>query len=107
MQIDIRPRDAALTEKLRSHTERRLQFARSGFQGRVLLITGCLADTSGHRGSGVATATFTFVPRDGPMPSLKTPRQISIYVAINRAVGRTGRMLERQPVRNHLSSPFQ
>lgn len=107
MQIDIQTRDITLTEELRAHVERRLQFALSRFQDQVLLITVCLSGVSG--GSGEDRHCYLQIRAEGCPDVSIEDTEADLYIAINRAVERAGRMLERQWQRahNHLNGPFQ
>ncbi|WP_309674936.1 ribosome hibernation-promoting factor, HPF/YfiA family [Pseudomonas sp.] len=107
MQIDIQTRGITLTEELRAHVVRRLQFALSRFQNQTLLITVCLSDVSGNRGED--HRCYLKIRAEGCPDVSIEDTEADLYVAINRAVERAGRMLERQwqRIHNHLNSPFQ
>lgn len=101
MQIDIQARELMLSEALRSHVERRLQFALSRFQDRLLRIAVCLSEVNN---SG---ACHLHIRAEGWPDIFIEDTEADIHVAINRAVERAGRTLERQRLRGHLNSPLQ
>jgi putative sigma-54 modulation protein len=107
MQVDIQTRDIALTDELRAHVERRLQFALSHFQNQELLITVCLSGVSGD--SGEDRHCYLQIRAKGYPDVAIEDIETDLYIAINRAVERAGRMLERQWQRahNHLNGPLQ
>jgi putative sigma-54 modulation protein len=102
MQIDIQTRGLILTEELRIHVERRLQFALSRFQDRVQRIAVCLSNSDS---SGAALQCDLHIHVKGWPDVLIEDTEADIYVAINRAVSRAGRTLERQRLYGHLDSP--
>jgi putative sigma-54 modulation protein len=103
MQIDIQTRDITLNDELRAHLERRLQFALSHFQDQALLITVCLSAVSGDNHCYLKIRAKGYP--DVAIEDIET----DLYIAINRAVERARRMLERQWQRthNHLNGPLQ
>jgi ribosome-associated translation inhibitor RaiA len=50
VQVQVRGRNIELTEELRAHVERRLQFALSRFSQRIDRVVVRLADANGPRG---------------------------------------------------------
>lgn len=104
MQIDIQARELMLPETLRTHVERRLQFALSRFQARELRITVCLSNVGS---SGAALHCHLHIRVEGRPDIFIEDTEADIHVAINRAVDRAGRTLERQRLHGHLNSPFQ
>lgn len=102
MQIDIQARGLILTEELRTHVERRLQFGLSRFQDRVQRITVCLSDVDS---SGAALHCNLHIRGKGCPDILIEDTEEDIHVAINRAVARAGRTLERHRLYGHLDSP--
>lgn len=95
MQIEIQTRDFMLTEGLRAHVERRLQFAMSRFQDRALRVTVRLSDVNGPRG-GVDKHCHLQI-RVGGLPDIVIEdTEADLYVAVDRAVERAGRTLRRQ-----------
>lgn len=105
MQIEIQTRDITLTAELRTYVERRLQFALSRFQDQVLLITVCLSGVSG--GSGEDRQCYLQIRAAGCPDISIEDIEADLYIAINRAVERAGRTLERQWQRahHHLNGP--
>ncbi|MEO6699258.1 MAG: HPF/RaiA family ribosome-associated protein [Paraperlucidibaca sp.] len=104
MQVDIRARNLVLSEALRTHVERRLQFALSHFQDRLLRITVCLSDMDS---SGMALQCHLDIRAEGWPDTVIEDTEADIHVAINRAVARAGRTLERQHLHSHLNNPLQ
>lgn len=108
MRIDIQARGLELTEPLRAHTERRLQFALSWANDDVRAIAVRLSDINGPRGGNdkrcrikiTLAGTTDVVIEDG---------ESDLYVAIDRAAARTeravGRRLER--LREHRHERFK
>lgn len=99
MQIDIQARGFALTEGLRAHVERRLQFAMSRVQGRVLRIKVRLSDVNGPKG-GVDMRCHLQICVGGLPDVVVEDTETDLYDAVNRAVERAGRTLRRQLARN-------
>jgi ribosomal subunit interface protein len=104
MQIDIQTRNLFLSEQLRTHVERRLQFALCRFQDRLLRITVCLSDVDS---SGVALNCHLDIRAEGWPDTFIEDTEADIHVAINRAVARAERTLERQRLHSYLNSPLQ
>ncbi len=99
MQIDIHARDVVLTEGLRSHVKRRLQFAMSRFQRRGLRIKVRLSDVNGPKG-GVDMHCHLQICITGLPDILVEDTEANLYSAINRAAERAGRTLQRQFARD-------
>lgn len=93
-----------LSEALRTHVQRRLQFALSRFQDRLLRITVCLADVDS---SGAALLCHLYIRAEGWPDIFIEDTEVDIHVAINRAVECAGLTLERQRLDSQLNSPFQ
>lgn len=95
MQIEIQTRDFLLTEGLRVHVQRRLQFAMSRFQDRALRVSVCLSDVNGPKG-GVDKHCRLQI-RVGGLPDIFIEDiESDLYVAVDRAVERAGRTVGRQ-----------
>jgi ribosomal subunit interface protein len=102
MQIDIQARDLILSEDLCAYVERRLQFALSRFQDRVLRISVCLADVD--RSGATLQCNLHIYGKAWPDIVIEDAES-DIYIAINRAVARAGRTLERQRLHGHPDGP--
>lgn len=94
MHIHIQTRGFTLTEGLRAHVERRLQFAMSRFQSRGLRVKVRLSDVNGPRG-GLDKLCHLQI-RVGGLPDMVIEdTDVDLYAAINRAAERAGRTLQR------------
>lgn len=108
MRIDIHTSGFELTNGLREHTERRLQFALSWASYDVRKVVVRLSDINGPRGGNDKRCSIQI-----PLP--RTPdiviedTESDLYVAIDRAVDRAersvARRLERQ--REHPHGSFK
>lgn len=94
MRIAIQARGFALTQDLRTHVEQRLKFALSRFQDHLTGVTVHLADINGPRG-GVDKLCQLQVCVHGLPDIVVKDTEADLYVAVNRAAGRAGRMLRR------------
>lgn len=100
MQIEIRAIGLELTESLREHLMRRLQFALSRFEDRIVRVTARLSDLNGPRG-GVDKSCHLQIRLDG-LPDIRIDdAEADLYVAISRAADRAGRTLGRRLQREH------
>lgn len=95
MRIHIQAVDFELTEGLRAHVERRVQFALSRFQQRVVRLTVRLCDLNGPRG-GVDKSCSLQVRLRGLPDIVIEGTEADLYVAINRAADRAGLAVGRQ-----------
>jgi ribosomal subunit interface protein len=95
MRIDIQTKGFALTEGLRQHTERRLQFALHWASHEVRSVTVRLSDINGPRG-GHDTRCLIQIPIAGKQDVVIEDTESDIYVAISRAAERTDRTLARR-----------
>lgn len=95
MQIDIQAVDFELTEGLRAHVERRVQFALSRFQPRVTRLIIRLSDLNGPRG-GVDKSCSLQIRLRGLPDIVIEGTEMDLYVAINRAADRAERAVGRQ-----------
>lgn len=94
MQIEIHTQDVLLTEGLRDQVERRFQFAMNRFRDHVLCITVRLSSLNGPRGSEDKHCRVQLQLRDLPEIVIKDT-EANLYVAVDRAAGRSGRTLGR------------
>jgi ribosomal subunit interface protein len=102
MKLDIRGHHLKVTDALHIHIKRRLQFALSRFESRVLQVTVRLADLNGPRGGVDKQCRMAVaIPSSGHIRAEVT--DADLYTAIDRAADRIGhavaRELHRQPER--------
>ena len=95
MRIDIKARGFDLTEGLREHAERRLQFALSWASGEVREVRVCLSETSGPHGGNDKRCQIK-IPVEGTQNVLVEDAQSDLYLAIDRAADRSGRAIARR-----------
>lgn len=107
MQIDIRAQDFTLTEALRTHVEHRLRFAMTRFHDRMHRISVRMSDVNGPKG-GVDKRCVVVIKARGLPDIVVADTEADLYVAIDRAVGRARRTLQRQRTRTDsvLNDPF-
>ncbi len=95
MQIDIQARDFSLTQALRSHIKRRLGFALSTWNARIQRILVRLSDINGPRGGNDKCCKVQVV-MPGQADIVVVDTQANLYIAIDRAAGRAGRVVARR-----------
>ena len=100
MRIDIQANGFELTDALRQHTERRLQFAFSWAGNDVRKIVVRLSDINGPRG-GKDKRCAIHIPMSRALDILIEDTESDLYVAIDRAVDRAERTLARKLERLH------
>ena len=100
MRVDIQARGLDLTQGLRAHTERSLQFAFSWAHYRVTTIYVRLSDINGPRG-GNDKSCHIRIPLSGLREVVIEDVASNLFVAIDRAAGRAGRTAARQLRRFH------
>lgn len=100
MRIDIQANGFELTDALRQHAERRLQFALSWASNDVRRIVVRLSDINGPRGGKDKRCTIQ-IPMPRAQDVLIEDTESDLYVAIDRAVERTERTLARKLERLH------
>ena len=91
MQVELRIRNTDLADVLRSYTDRRLRFAVSRFGDRVGRV---VVTVSGLNGQGLAAAVSCHIGAElKPFGQLAVQESdLNLYTAIDRAVGRLGRL---------------
>lgn len=95
MHIDIRAREFPLTEALQQHAERRIRYALSRNDHRILRIVMQLSDVNGPRGGNDKRCHLRVVLNG--MPELVAEDiEADMYMAINRATTKAGRSLARR-----------
>lgn len=104
MRVDIQARGLDLTQGLRAHTERSLQFAFSWEHYRVTTIYVLLSDINGPRG-GNDKSCHIRIPLSGLQEVVIEDVASNLFVAIDRAAGRAGRTAARQLRRLHTQHP--
>ncbi len=95
MQLQVRGRNIELTEALRAHVERRLQFALSRFGQRIGRVLVRLADVNGPRG-GDDKSCHVDVNLFPSGKVLVEDLDADLYAAIDRAAERVGRSVVRE-----------
>jgi len=93
MRIEIQARGFALTERLREHAERRLQFALIRVGVRAVRV--CLFDVNGPRGGNDKRCRIQ-IPMSGAPKVVVEDSESDLYLAIDRAVDRTERTVARR-----------
>lgn len=107
MQINIQTRGFTLTDGLREHTSRRLQFALGWASHHLGKVSVRLSDENGPRG-GKDKRCRIRIAFPGAQDVVIEDTETDLYVAIARAADRAGRSvthrLERQ--RDHRHGPL-
>ena len=107
MQINIQARGFTLTDGLREHTSRRLQFALGWASHHLGKVSVRLSDENGPRG-GKDKRCRIRISFPGAQDVVIEDTETDLYVAIARATDRAGRSvthrLERQ--RDHRHGPL-
>ncbi len=109
MQIDIQALDFTLTDRLRAHVEQRLRFTLTRLQGRMRRVSVRLSDVNGPKG-GVDKRCLVRIKTNGLPDIIVEDTEANLYVAVNRAVDRARRTLERRQWRarsQELNAGFQ
>jgi ribosomal subunit interface protein len=107
MQINIQARGFQLTDGLREHAERRLQFAFGWADGRLRHVSVRLSDENGPRG-GEDKRCRIQITFPGARSVVIEDTEADVYVAIDRAADRAGRSVARQleRQRDHRHGPL-
>lgn len=104
MRIEIQANGFKLTDGLREHTERRLQFAMSWAVHDVRKVVVRLSDINGPRG-GNDKRCYIQIPLPRQPDVVIEDTESDLYLAIDRAVARAersvARQLERQREHSH------
>ena len=95
MEVRIRGRNIELTEALRVHVERRLQFALSRFGERIGRVTVRLVNINGPRGSEDKICLIDLILRPAGRILVEDVNG-DLHAAIDRAAERTGRAVSRE-----------
>ena len=95
MRINIQARGFELTEGLRQHTERRLQFAIDWASDEVRTVKVRFSDINGPRGGQDKCCTIQ-IPIAGQRDVIIKDTEADLYVAIDRAADRIERSLSRK-----------
>jgi len=98
MQIVIHALDFGLTDALRRHTERRVRSALTCYGEHIQRVVMRLSGYSGGRGT-VEKCCHVQVLLAGLPDVVVEDVEADLYVAISRAVHRTGRTIRRRLVR--------
>ncbi len=94
MRIEIHARQFELPDNLRQHIERRLQFALSWADHSLQKVTLRLQDINGPKG-GLDKSCLIQVPVVGSKPVVIEEIQADWHMAIDRAIERAGRAVNR------------
>jgi putative sigma-54 modulation protein len=103
MRIDIHTSKFQLTEALREHIERRVQFAMSWAQDKLPRVNLRLDDINGPKG-GIDKSCRIQIPITGGKSVVIEEVQSDLYIAIDRAVERAGRAISRRLERSRTHS---
>lgn len=95
MRIEIRTTSFTLTDGLREHIERRVQFALSWADHKLQKINLNLKDINGPKG-GSDKSCRVQIPVTGAGTVVVEEVQADLYVAIDRAIDRASRALARK-----------
>ena len=95
MRIDIQARGFELSDGLREHTERRLQFALSWASHSVRTVTVRLSDVNGPRGGNDKCCSIQ-IPLVRAQDVVIEDTESDLYVAIDRAAERAERAVARR-----------
>ena len=99
MQIEMQALDFTLTQALRSHLKRRLDFALSTRYDQIQRIQVRLSDINGPRGGADKCCQIHIVlPRQSDVVIQDT--ETDMYAAINRATERASRTINRRLARD-------
>ena len=104
MQLDIRTQGFDLTDGLREHAERRLRYALDWARHEIAKVTLRLSDINGPRGGNDKRCQVRI-----PMPRARAvvieDTAADLYVAMDRAIDRAARALERRLARQREFGP--
>lgn len=103
MRIEIHTGKFSLTDGLRGHIERRIQFTLSWAHQNLPKVTLRLDDINGPKG-GADKLCRIQIPIAGGKPIVVEDVQADLYVAIDRAIERAGRALSRKLARKRQHS---
>ena len=95
VQIDIQARNFSLTDAMRNHAERRLQFALTRSDSHIRCVVLRLSDINGPRG-GADKRCHLKVILNGLTDVIVEDIQADLYLAIDRATDRAGRTVARK-----------
>jgi ribosomal subunit interface protein len=95
MRLEQTARVFKLTDAIRHHVRRRVDFAIGRFATRISRVTVRLSDVNGPRG-GVDKECRIHVRLDGHGPIVVTELAEDMYASIDLACGRVGRVVARK-----------
>ncbi|MFP2929108.1 HPF/RaiA family ribosome-associated protein [Pyxidicoccus sp. 3LG] len=98
MRIEIRARHIPLTEELRTHCERRVQFALGHLSDRVKEVVLRLEDTNGPRGGVDKVSRLTLRLEHGrelTVESTNATLAAAVDRTLDRAAHAAGKLVER------------
>ena len=96
MRLHIRARNVELTEVLKHYVKRRLHFALGRFGRTIRQVTIRLSDVNGPRGGCDKTCHVEIRLTSGDSSIIVRETQSDVYAAINGAMERAGRAVDRQ-----------
>lgn len=95
MKIDIQARDFELTDALKMHIGRRMDFALSARYDHIQKLQVRLSDVNGTRGGADKCCQVVIaLPRHQDVVAQDT--EVDMYAAINRAIDRAARSVARR-----------
>jgi putative sigma-54 modulation protein len=105
MRFDIRGQHIEVTEGLRAHATRRLQFALGRFGPRIARVTVCLTDLNGpHGGRDKQCRMVAEMPPGGKV--IVEDIDADLYAAITQTADRLGRAVAREMERRREHSLY-
>jgi ribosome-associated translation inhibitor RaiA len=99
MNVDIRTRGFSLTDALRAHCRRHVDFALSRFAIRITRVAVRLSDINGPRG-GEDKQCSLVIFLSGGSPIAVESTDADLYAAIARCVERAGQCVARRVQRS-------
>lgn len=100
MQTNIQSRGFTLTEAIHDYTELRLRYAVSFASGYIQKVTVMLSDINGPRGGEDKRCQLVLTLEGMPSVVIEDTES-NLYVAIDRATERAGRIVARHLERKH------
>jgi len=100
MDLEIRGHNVAVTESIRDHIERRVDFALGRFHGRFSKVVVRLADVNGPKG-GIDKRCRISVERDHARSIVVEHLDAQLESAVDQAVRRVGRVFKKELDKAH------
>jgi len=109
VEIEIQARRVPLSRKLRHQVERRIEFALTRFDERIMKVSLWLSDVNGPKGGLDKNCQMQVIMPGKPDVVIEETRE-NLYLAINFAIARASkavvRKLDRQRSRIKRSAPI-